>query len=102
MMDNASSTLIRSTVESPFRRKVTLQITVFGRLAETNLGVMPIEPAELPHHSNGIDQGQVPWFAIRVRSNFEHQAFTGLTGKGFEAFFPSYLSRRRWSDRVKE
>ena len=43
-----------------------------------------------------------PWYAIRVRSNFEHTATFGLQGKGYEAFLPVYHVRRRWSDRVKE
>src|SRR5690348_7911111 len=43
-----------------------------------------------------------PWYAVRVRSNFEKTVQTLLTGKGYEIFLPSYRSRRRWSDRAKE
>ncbi len=43
-----------------------------------------------------------PWFAIRVRSNFEQIAAAALRGKGYEEFLPVYRTRRRWSDRVKE
>jgi transcription antitermination factor NusG len=42
------------------------------------------------------------WFALRVRSNFERVTSTILRQKGFEEFVPSYRTKRRWSDRVKE
>jgi len=43
-----------------------------------------------------------PWFALQVRSRYERNVATFLDGKGYEWFLPSYRSRRRWSDRVKE
>lgn len=43
----------------------------------------------------------LPWFAIRVRSNYEKMVSAVLRGKGFEEFVPTYQSRRHWSDRVK-
>jgi transcription antitermination factor NusG len=43
----------------------------------------------------------VPWFAIRVRSQCEKTVSDALSYKGYEAFLPLYWSRRRWSDRVK-
>jgi transcription antitermination factor NusG len=43
-----------------------------------------------------------PWFALRVRSNYENTVTTILHGKGYEGFLPFYVSRRAWSDRVKE
>jgi transcriptional antiterminator RfaH len=42
-----------------------------------------------------------PWFAIRVKSNFEKKVATGLRNKGLEDFLPLYQSRRRLSDRYK-
>lgn len=42
-----------------------------------------------------------PWFAIRVRPNFEKTAAAGLAARGFEQFFPSYKQSRKWSDRTK-
>ncbi len=42
-----------------------------------------------------------PWYAIRVRSNFEWTTANLLKQKGLPVFLPSYLSRRFWSDRVK-
>ena len=43
-----------------------------------------------------------PWFAVRVRSNFEQMTAAALRGKGYEEFLPVYRARRRWSDRLKE
>src|SRR6266404_1817691 len=42
-----------------------------------------------------------PWYAVRVRSNFEKKTATLLQQKGLEEFAPTYKSRRYWSDRVK-
>lgn len=44
----------------------------------------------------------LPWFAVRVRSNFEQKVGTSLSGMGYETFLPTYRQRRAWSDRVKE
>lgn len=52
----------------------------------------------LATESNAND---VPWFALRVRSNFEHHSCNALTIRGLETFLPSFKARRRWSDRVK-
>lgn len=41
------------------------------------------------------------WYAVRVRSNFEHSCAGFLTGSGFEVFLPTYAISRRWSDRTK-
>src|ERR1051326_6186617 len=42
-----------------------------------------------------------PWFALHVRSRFEKFVQTHLEQKGYEAFCPSYVINRKWSDRVK-
>lgn len=42
-----------------------------------------------------------PWFALRVRSNFERIVSESLRDKGFEQFTPFYKAKRRWSDRIK-
>src|SRR5215467_7246564 len=35
-----------------------------------------------------------PWFALRVRSNFEQTAAASLRGKGYEQLLPTYKARR--------
>ena len=44
----------------------------------------------------------LPWYAVRVKSNFEHTVSTHLRARGYEEFLPTYQARRRWSDRIKE
>jgi transcription antitermination factor NusG len=45
-------------------------------------------------------EAQLPWFAIRTRSNFEKIASVALENKGLTPYLPTYRDRRRWSDRV--
>ncbi|MBZ5594942.1 MAG: UpxY family transcription antiterminator [Acidobacteriia bacterium] len=52
---------------------------------------IPHEPPS-PHH---------PWFAIRVRSNYERTTAEHLRQRGYEEFSPSFRTERRWSDRKK-
>jgi transcription antitermination factor NusG len=42
-----------------------------------------------------------PWYALHVRSRFEKLVQTNLEEKGYEVFLPTYISKRQWSDRVK-
>jgi len=49
-----------------------------------------------------VAQPSLAWYALRVRSNFEWAVNAVLTGKEYEAFLPTYRTRRRWSDRTKE
>jgi transcription antitermination factor NusG len=44
----------------------------------------------------------LPWFALRLRSNFEKTTAQLLEYRGYEVFLPTYRTRTRWSDRVKE
>jgi transcription antitermination factor NusG len=44
---------------------------------------------------------QYPWYAIRVRSNFEQTVSASLAARGLEAYLPVIKVRRRWSDRIK-
>jgi transcription antitermination factor NusG len=44
---------------------------------------------------------ELPWYAIRVKSQCEKMASDSLRYKGFEEFLPMYWSRRKWSDRIK-
>src|SRR5438445_11674984 len=52
------------------------------------------EPAAAP--------GPEPWFAIRVKSQYEKITAVAVRNKGYQEFAPMYRSRRFWSDRVKE
>jgi transcriptional antiterminator NusG len=42
-----------------------------------------------------------PWFAIRVRSNYEQVTLLHLRERGYDQFAPSYETERKWSDRKK-
>ena len=46
-------------------------------------------------------RGVLPWYALRIRSNFEKATSQILQQKGYEAFLPAYQVRTRWSDRIK-
>lgn len=51
----------------------------------------------------GADQLQAhPWFALRLRSNYERIAGSHLRDRGYEEFAPSYKVEKRWSDRTKQ
>lgn len=52
--------------------------------------------------ANGIGLAPHPWFALRVRSNFERLSAMHLRERGLEEFLPAYSVKRRWSDRIKE
>jgi transcription antitermination factor NusG len=41
------------------------------------------------------------WYALSVRTRFEKLVDTHLQGRGYETFLPTYLERRKWSDRTK-
>lgn len=43
----------------------------------------------------------LPWFALRVRSRAEKTVSVTLQGRGFETLCPTFLDRRRYSDRFK-
>jgi transcription antitermination factor NusG len=42
----------------------------------------------------------LPWFALRVRSNFEKKSAESLRHQGFEQFLPTYRRRSHRLDRV--
>jgi transcription termination/antitermination protein NusG len=71
-------------------------------------------PAGEPTEGTGVGQlqsmsgveGQVavavaPWFALRVRPNYEKPVAAALRGKGLQEFLPLVRTKRQWSDRVK-
>jgi len=53
------------------------------------------------NHLLNLD-ADLPWFALHVRTRYEKNVASVLAGKGYEWFLPTYISRRRWSDRTKE
>lgn len=42
-----------------------------------------------------------PWLALQVAPQHEKKVATILEYKGFQQFFPTYKSKRRWSDRIQ-
>jgi transcription antitermination factor NusG len=49
-----------------------------------------------------VSEELFPWFALRVRSNFERVAARHLRDRGFEEFSPTYRTESQWSDRKKQ
>lgn len=41
------------------------------------------------------------WYALQVKPRFEKCVTGQLSVKGYETFLPSYVAKRKWSDRVK-
>ena len=60
-----------------------------------------VEPAELRLPDGGVQvgTGKQPWFALRVKPNYEKPVSVALRGKGFEEFLPLFRSRRQWCRR---
>ncbi len=54
------------------------------------------------HAGERDDKSLFSWFALRVRSNYEHVAALHLRDRGFEEFSPTYKTERQWSDRKKQ
>ena len=47
-------------------------------------------------------KGELPWFAVHVRTRHETAIASFLEAKGYQQFVPLYKFKKRWSDRVKE
>lgn len=63
---------------------------------------MNLNPACIGEESKAVGlDSHLPWFAVRVKSNYEKPVSAILRGKGFEEFVPTYRSKRQWSDRAK-
>lgn len=63
---------------------------------------MNLNPAFIADESKAVGpSSHLPWFAVRVKSNYEKPVSAILRGKGFEEFVPTYRSKRQWSDRVR-
>jgi transcriptional antiterminator NusG len=60
-------------------------------------------PAQEQHLARfETDPQAYPWFALRLRSNYERITVSHLRERGYEEFAPSYKIERRWSDRIKQ
>jgi transcription antitermination factor NusG len=73
-------------------------------LAGDNQGMAQTEHPQIDGATSdnaGAHVGSKPWFALRVKPNYEKRVATALRGKGFEELLPLYRSKRQWSDRVK-
>src|SRR5208282_1346802 len=42
------------------------------------------------------------WFALQVRTRWESSTTVLLSGKGYQAFLPTFKTKRRWNGRVRE
>jgi transcription antitermination factor NusG len=42
-----------------------------------------------------------PWYAVRVKPNFDRHVAVSLSAKGYETFAPTYSRVSQWSDRTK-
>jgi transcription antitermination factor NusG len=62
----------------------------------------PMENLNLePMNNPDLIKGELPWFALQVRTRRESYVADHLIGKGYELFLPLYNCRKRWSDRIK-
>ncbi len=72
----------------------------------TGSGVLPASTIPAAHFSADFadteNRQALPWFALSVKHQHEKAIEAALAHKGFEAFAPTYRSRRKWSDRTKE
>lgn len=55
-----------------------------------------------PTVSTGILSADSPWFAIRVRSNFEHSVAGSVRNRGYEEYLPLYRIQRGRSGRMRD
>jgi transcription termination/antitermination protein NusG len=67
------------------------------------VGVNPTDSEQLADSERVVipEVQGAPWFALRVRPNYEKPVAAALRGKGFQEFLPLIRSKRQWSDRVK-
>ena len=59
------------------------------------------EPQNLRPFVIAAPESALPWYAVRVRSNFERIVSSSLRGKGYNEYLPLYCKSSRWSDRLK-
>ena len=70
---------------------------------EGGIGVNPSDSEQLANEGSVVvpEVRGIPWYAVRVRPNYEKPVAAALRGKGFQEFLPLIRSKRQWSDRVK-
>ena len=66
----------------------------------SNLCAVPCGRPMGPSPSEAF-RAEYPWFALRVKSNFERVAASHLGQRGYHEYLPAYQTRSQWSDRVK-
>jgi transcription antitermination factor NusG len=49
-----------------------------------------------------LSGGSLPWYALRVRSNYERVTAAHLRHRGIEEFAPTFKAESQWSDRKKQ
>jgi transcription antitermination factor NusG len=74
-----------------------------GESNEGGVGINPSDSEQLTEVRRVVipEVQAAPWYAVRVRPNYEKPVATALRGKGFQEFLPLIRSKRQWSDRVK-
>jgi len=60
------------------------------------------EPLERPGKALIVEDHSQPWYAVRVKSNFERAVASSVEGRGLTSFLPLYRTRRTHFNRVEE
>ena len=58
--------------------------------------LMSLLSGDMPH-----PDGEMHWFALRVKARHEKTVASALKSKGFPEFLPLYRAHHKWSDRIK-
>jgi transcription antitermination factor NusG len=69
-------------------------------IEQTSRGSVNCDLERISRDSRSAERAE-PWFALRVRSNFEQISGLHLRQRGFEEYLPVYRVQNRWSDRTK-
>jgi len=49
-----------------------------------------------------VDGRDLKWFALQVRTRWESSTAVLLSGKGYQAFLPTFKARKRWNGKFRE
>jgi transcription antitermination factor NusG len=49
-----------------------------------------------------VDSQDLKWFALQVRTRWESSTAVLLSGKGYQAFLPTFKARKRWNGKFRE